>query len=123
MQILIGTEKLSKRLGHARFYQASQIVNRTQYAAMGLILVAAVLFVALPSVVGLGVFVRLLGLSFLALGLTLVWGDISPTRYSVYSVESVKPGHRWVAQAVGVGVIVLGAALIGTGILMLVARV
>jgi hypothetical protein len=123
MQILIGTDKLSKRFGHARFYTLSQIVNRTQYAAIGLILVASVLFVALPDVVGLVTFVRLLGLAFLAIGLTLVWGDISPTRYSTYSVETVKKSRRRVAQAVGVGVLILGGVLIGAGILMLVAKV
>jgi hypothetical protein len=122
MQILIGTERLSKRLGHDRFYTASRIVNRAQYVAFGLILAGGAAFVGLPGTLGLALFVKLCGAAFLILGLTLVWGDISPTRYSTFSVETVKRNRRWVAQGVGVLVIVIGGVLIGAGILMLVAQ-
>jgi hypothetical protein len=123
MQILIGTDRLSKRLGHDRFYTLSQIVNRAQYVAFALIVVGGVFFVTSQTASRLALFVRLCGAAFLVLGLTLVWGDISPTRYSTYSVESVKPDRRWLPIAVGVGVLIVGGLLIGAGILMLVAQV
>lgn len=122
MQILIGSEKLSKHLGSDRFGAASRIVNWTQYIAFGLLIVGGVLYAAFERTIGLATFVRMCGVAFIALGLTLCWGDISPVRYSKYSVESVPPGRRWVAVMVGIAVLLAGGGLFAVGIMMLFIR-
>jgi hypothetical protein len=122
MQILIGTEKFARRLGLERFDTLSKLINRAQFAAFALILIGALVVVIAPNATGISVFVKLCGLAFLTLGLTLIWGDISPMRYSRYSIESMKPGREWIAVVVGIVALILGAGLVGAGILMLVAR-